>query len=56
MPSNEGEDVPRDSWNNEFRYTAPGPAGKDFELISLGADGSEGGTGNNADIKYSEIN
>lgn len=50
-----GEDVPQDSWNNDFRYVSPGPNGMDFDLISLGADGQEGGTGNNADIKYSEI-
>lgn len=51
----EGEEVPVDSWGNEFRYTSPGPGGQDFDLVSLGADGSEGGTGNNADLKYSEI-
>lgn len=49
------EDVPKDSWNNDFRYVSPGPNGMDFDLISLGADGREGGSGNNEDIKYSEI-
>lgn len=49
------EDAPQDSWGHDFRYVAPGPNGMDFDLISLGADGQEGGTGNNADIKYSEI-
>ncbi len=52
----EGEEVPTDSWGNEFRYVSPGPNGRDFDLISLGADGQEGGTGRNADIKYSELN
>lgn len=52
----EGEEVPKDSWGNEFQYSAPGPNGREFEIISLGADGQEGGTGNNEDIKFSEIN
>jgi general secretion pathway protein G len=49
------DDMPKDSWGNEFVYVTPGPNGKPFDLISLGADGQEGGTGNNEDIKYSEI-
>lgn len=49
-----GEEVPRDAWDNEFRYVSPGPNGKDFDLISLGADGREGGSGNDADIRWSD--
>ncbi len=49
------DDMPQDSWGNDFVYVTPGPNGKPFDLISLGADGQEGGTGNNEDIKYSEI-
>ncbi len=52
----DGEEVPQDSWGNEFRYVSPGPNGRDFDLISLGADGREGGSGNNADLKFSELN
>lgn len=51
----DGEEVPKDSWNNDFRFVSPGPNGMDFDIISLGADGQEGGSGRNADIKYSEI-
>ncbi len=40
----------KDPWNNEFIYRSP-VEGAPFELISLGADGKEGGTGENADIK-----
>ena len=47
--------VPKDSWDNEFVFEVPGPNGKPFELISLGADGQAGGTELNADIKYSEV-
>lgn len=45
---------PKDAWGNEFVYVSPGPNGQPFDLISLGADGREGGTGSNADIKLSE--
>lgn len=49
------EPVPKDSWNNDFVYVSPGPNGEPYDLISLGADGQEGGTGNDEDIKWSEI-
>ncbi len=49
-----GEDVPRDSWGNEFVYVSPGPNGTPYDIISYGSDGQEGGTGNAADIKWSE--
>jgi general secretion pathway protein G len=45
---------PKDAWGNEFVYVSPGPNGQPFDIISLGADGREGGSGNNADIKLSE--
>lgn len=47
--------LPVDSWGNELTYVTPGPPGSTFELISYGADGQAGGTGTNADIKYSEL-
>lgn len=49
------EPVPKDSWNNDFVYVSPGPNGEPYDLISLGADGQEGGTGNDEDLKWSEI-
>jgi general secretion pathway protein G len=49
------EPVPKDSWNNDFVYLSPGPGGEPYDLISLGSDGQEGGTGNAEDIKWSEI-
>jgi general secretion pathway protein G len=39
----------KDPWGNDFRYTSPGSA-KPFDLVSLGADGKEGGEGENRDI------
>jgi general secretion pathway protein G len=42
--------VKSDPWGNPYVYRSPGDNGKPFELKSLGADGKEGGTGENADI------
>ncbi len=41
--------VPTDPWGNEYKYAAPGQHGA-YDLISLGADGKEGGEGPNKDI------
>ncbi|WP_439100666.1 type II secretion system major pseudopilin GspG [Congregibacter sp.] len=42
-------EVPLDPWGNEYEYAFPGKSG-DFDLFSLGADGSRGGEGENADV------
>ena len=42
--------VPRDPWKNEFIYISPGVKNSDFDIISLGSDGEEGGTGPDSDI------
>jgi len=39
----------KDAWGNDYRYTFPGQS-KPFDLVSLGADGKEGGEGENRDI------
>lgn len=39
----------KDAWGNDYRYTAPGTS-KPYDLVSLGADGKEGGEGENRDI------
>jgi general secretion pathway protein G len=41
--------LPQDAWKNDFIYRCPGERG-DYDIISLGADGKEGGEGKNADI------
>lgn len=46
--------VPQDAWNNDYFYLSPGADGP-FDLISLGADGAEGGEGTNADINWRDI-
>ena len=43
------KDVPKDPWGSEYAYTAPGSHG-DYDLVSYGADKSEGGEENNLDI------
>ncbi|MEC4676277.1 MAG: type II secretion system major pseudopilin GspG [Nitrospirota bacterium] len=41
--------IPLDPWGNPYLYISPGLQG-DFDIISFGADGSEGGEGKDADI------
>jgi general secretion pathway protein G len=43
---------PKDSWDNDLQYIAPGSDGRAFDLYSFGADGKEGGEGTEADIYY----
>jgi general secretion pathway protein G len=42
--------IPRDGWGNDFIYELYPESGKPFVIKSLGADGEEGGEGNNADL------
>lgn len=42
--------LPKDPWGRDYVLKMPGPNGLPFEILSLGADGAEGGTGNDADI------
>ncbi|GAB4334011.1 MAG: type II secretion system major pseudopilin GspG [Candidatus Abyssubacteria bacterium] len=47
----ETEEIPKDAWGNEYIYRSPATNERfDYEVISLGADGLEGGEGENADI------
>lgn len=41
--------VDKDAWGNPYVYQAPGAHGE-YDLSSLGADGKEGGEGDDADI------
>jgi len=41
--------VPKDTWGRDFQYRSPGEYGG-YDLWSLGADGIEGGEGEDADI------
>ncbi len=41
--------LPIDPWGNPYQYLSPGSKGA-YDLYSLGADGKEGGSDNDADI------
>ncbi|MFH0796973.1 MAG: type II secretion system major pseudopilin GspG [Candidatus Omnitrophota bacterium] len=43
--------VPEDPWGNDYIYRSPGQEKREYEIICLGWDGKEGGTGVDADIK-----
>ena len=43
--------APVDPWGYDYIYRSPGEEGRPYELISLGADGMEGGEDYDADIK-----
>lgn len=43
------KDIPNDPWGHPFQYRAPGRNGG-YEIVSFGADGKEGGDGENQDI------
>lgn len=43
--------VPLDPWKSNYIYISPGVNSKDFDLISYGKDGENGGAGYDADIQ-----
>lgn len=42
--------LPRDPWGRPYVYNQPGRDGQPYEVLSLGADGREGGEGGDADL------
>ncbi len=46
--------LPSDPWGNDFVYLSPGVNGE-YELITYGADGVQGGDGKNKDINSWEL-
>ena len=48
-----GNNLPEDGWGDPFRYLSVN--GKDYEIISLGADGADGGTDLDADINSGDL-
>lgn len=44
--------TPKDSWDNDMQYVSPGSSGRAYDLYSFGADGKEGGEGNDADLYF----
>jgi len=47
--------VPLDAWKNEFVYQLNPESGKPFVIISYGADGKEGGEGNDYDLYSTDV-
>jgi general secretion pathway protein G len=47
--------VPKDPWQNEYKYMVPGKNNAPYEVISLGADGREGGEGVDKDISSADL-
>lgn len=45
--------LPKDPWGNEYRYAAPGQSAP-YDIVSLGADGKEGGEGVNKDVSSAQ--
>ncbi len=48
----DAKEVPADPWGNPYAYTLEGAS---FRIVSYGADGVEGGEGDNADIDSSNL-
>ena len=48
------EKMPKDPWGNPYQYLSPGLKGE-VDIISLGADGQSGGSGEDADIGSWEL-
>jgi general secretion pathway protein G len=44
------KDVPLDPWGSAYIYGSPGTHNNDYDLMSYGKDGRQGGTGENADL------
>jgi general secretion pathway protein G len=42
--------ITKDPWGTPYQYIYPGLHGQEYDLYSFGADGQEGGEGDNADI------
>ena len=49
-PYLKGAGVPNDPWDQPYIYRFPGQHSQPFDLMSLGADGREGGDGENQDV------
>jgi general secretion pathway protein G len=42
--------ITKDPWGNDYQYANPGQHGKEYDLFTFGADGTQGGEGIDADI------
>tara|TARA_A100000164_G_scaffold98727_1_gene85946 strand:- start:42 stop:470 length:429 start_codon:yes stop_codon:yes gene_type:complete len=49
-------DIPKDPWGNDYLYMSPGTNKIYYDIYTLGADGIEGGVGEDADIGNWNVN
>ena len=42
--------LPKDPWGNPYQYRKPGGEKREYDLYSFGADGQDGGEGEQADV------
>jgi general secretion pathway protein G len=54
-PYLKGAALPNDPWNHPYIYRVPGEHGP-YDIMSLGSDGQEGGSGTAADLSLDAIN
>ena len=49
---NEGylKTLPKDPWTHDYVYRVPGANNRKYDILSLGADGAQGGAGDDNDI------
>lgn len=42
--------IPADPWDHAYVYRMPGAAEREYDIVSYGADGQQGGAGEDADV------
>ncbi len=47
--------VPNDPWERPYIYLVPGRQGEPYEILSYGADGEPGGSGEDAELSSSQL-
>ncbi len=47
--------VPPDPWGRPYLYLVPGRRGEPYEILSYGADGEPGGSGEGAELSSSDL-
>ena len=50
-----GGEVPKDAWGGEIKYVITDAEKSVYDLVSLGNDGKEGGTGRAADLHLKDL-
>ncbi len=51
----EKETIPKDPWGNPYIFISPGIHNRNFDIISYGGDGEQGGTGTDVDVGNWEV-